>query len=43
MTALSHKHNLAKNLKKMAAIYEQGYDFFPKTWILPQDSNELKQ
>lgn len=26
----------------MAKIYEQGYDFFPKTWILPGDASDLK-
>ena len=35
MAALSHKHNLAKNLKKMQNMHEGSYDFFPKTWILP--------
>jgi len=42
MSALSHKHNLARNLKKMAKIYETAYDFFPNTWILPSDSSDLK-
>ena len=42
MYALSHKHNLSRNLKKMQKYYENAYDFFPKTWILPSDSNDLK-
>lgn len=42
MSALSHKHNLARNLKKMQKLYENMYDFFPKTWILPADSSDLK-
>ena len=42
MSALSHKHNLARNLIKMQKYYEHSYDFFPKTWILPSDSSALK-
>ena len=43
MCALSHKHNLSRNLRKMQKIYENQYDFFPRTWILPENSTELKQ
>lgn len=42
MSALSHKHNLARNLKKMQKLYESHFEFFPPTWILPADSSDLK-
>jgi tubulin polyglutamylase TTLL6/13 len=39
---LSQKHNLAKNLMRMAKDFKEEYNFFPKTWQLPTDSNDLK-
>lgn len=42
MAALSHKHNLYRHLKKMQAYNESSYDYFPKTWILPSDSTDLR-
>lgn len=42
MPSLSHKHNLSRNLKKMQKLFESEYDFFPKTWILPADSSDLR-
>lgn len=40
--ALSRKNHLAKHLTRMAKDFEQDYDFFPKTWQLPADNNDLK-
>jgi len=42
MCALAHKHNLCRNLKKMQKQFNEIYEFFPKTWILPADSSDLK-
>lgn len=43
MASLAHKHNLSRNLKRMQKIFNQEYDFFPKTWILPSDLSDFKQ
>ena len=40
--ALSRKNNLAKNLNRMAKEYKDEFNFFPKTWQLPADTNDLK-
>ena len=42
MSALGHKNNLARNLKRMGKFFEKEYEFSPKTWILPQDANDFK-
>lgn len=42
MNELGHKNKLARNLNRMAKYFERQYDFTPKTWILPQDSSDLK-
>jgi hypothetical protein len=39
---LSKKHNLAKNLMRMYKAFPQEYNFFPKTWQLPRQFNELQ-
>ncbi len=39
---LARKNNLAKNLMRMMKVHKEEYSFFPKTWLLPQDSNDLK-
>jgi tubulin polyglutamylase TTLL6/13 len=39
---LARKNNLAKHLMRMAKAYKDEYNFFPKTWCLPSDSNDLK-
>lgn len=39
---LSRKDKLAKNLMKMYKAFPQEYDFFPKTWLLPQQLTELR-
>lgn len=40
--ALSRKNNLAKHLMRMAKDFKDEYNFFPKTWQLPTDNNDLK-
>jgi len=42
MFLISRKTFLAKNLKKMRKLFSKEYDFFPKTWILPNEINELR-
>ncbi len=39
---LARKNNLAKHLMRMAKAYKDEYNFFPKTWCLPSDANDLK-
>ena len=33
---ITKKHNLAKNLMRLFKCFPSEYNFFPKTWILPQ-------
>lgn len=42
MQSLSHKNNLCRNLKRMQKSFNQEYDFFPKTWILPYEQSDFK-
>ena len=42
VSALARKNNLAKHLTKMQKSFKEEYNFFPKTWCLPADSNDLK-
>jgi len=39
---LARKNNLAKHLMRMAKTFKDEYNFFPKTWCLPSDGNDLK-
>lgn len=43
MMTLSRKNTLAKNIKAMQESFESEYDFFPRTWLLPQDINYFKK
>ena len=43
MHALTRKNFLGKNLNNMRAKYPEGYDFYPQTWLLPQDVRQLKK
>lgn len=43
MYQLARKNNLCRNLMRMAKIFKDEYNFFPKTWILPNEMNEFKQ
>ncbi|EGR33532.1 tubulin-tyrosine ligase family protein, putative, partial [Ichthyophthirius multifiliis] len=40
---LGKKNYLGKNLQKMRQKYPLDYDFFPKTWLLPYQYEELRQ
>jgi len=40
--SLARKNNLAKNLGRMYKDFQDEYDFFPRTWQLPTDANDLK-
>ena len=42
MYSLAHKNNLCRNLKRMQKFYAAEYEFFPKTWILPFETNDFK-
>jgi tubulin polyglutamylase TTLL6/13 len=42
IAALARKNNLAKHLNRMSKIFKDDYKFFPKTWCLPADLNDLK-
>ena len=43
MHALTRKNHLGKNLNNMRAKYPEAYDFYPQTWLLPQDVRQLKK
>lgn len=42
MFQIARKNYLARNLKKMLKQFPLDYKFFPKTWLLPNEMNELK-
>lgn len=42
MYQITRKGMLAKNLNKMQKVHPLDYDFFPKTWFLPKDTNKFK-
>jgi tubulin polyglutamylase TTLL6/13 len=42
MYTLARKDHLGKNLKAMRSAYPNQYNFFPPTWILPKDLQDLK-
>lgn len=42
MFLIARKTFLAKNLKKMQKLFADQYDFFPRTWILPNEINDLR-
>lgn len=42
MFQIARKNYLARNLKKMKKQFPKEYKFFPKTWLLPSEANELK-
>lgn len=37
MLEICRKKSMARNLSKMAKIFPEHYDFFPKTFLLPND------
>ena len=42
MYLIARKTFLGRNLKKLYKIFPEDYSFFPKTWIIPNEFNELK-
>ena len=42
MHTLARKNLLARNLQAMQRKCPEEYDFFPPTWILPQDAKDFK-
>lgn len=42
MQCLARKNLLAKNLMNMKKIVPSEYNFFPKTWLIPQDAKDFK-
>ena len=42
MYQITRKTYLAKNLKRLQRLHPQEFDFFPKTWILPNELNDLR-
>ena len=42
MYLIARKTFLGKNLKKLAKLFPDDYQFFPRTWVLPQESNDLR-
>jgi tubulin polyglutamylase TTLL6/13 len=42
MYSLTKKNYLARNLTRMAKNFHKEYNFFPKTWVLPYELNDLK-
>ena len=43
MYGLARKNNLSRNLQKMQKKFKLDYNFYPKTYSLPLDYNELIQ
>lgn len=39
---IAKKHNLAKNLMRMHKAFPNEYNFFPKTWVLPHQTMDLR-
>lgn len=40
---ISRKNNLAKNLKQFQKTFPSDYNFFPESWVLPQDYREVRE
>jgi len=40
--SISRKNQLARNLMRMYKACPDEYDFFPKTWVIPNDANDLR-
>lgn len=43
MFEISRKNCLAKNLNRFREVFPNDYDFYPTTWLLPQDLSKLRQ
>lgn len=42
MYQLARKNNLCRNLMRMHRIFKEDYNFFPKTWVLPNENAEFR-
>ena len=42
MYLISQKNYLASNLRKLKKVFAEEYNFFPRTWVAPLDTLELK-
>jgi tubulin polyglutamylase TTLL6/13 len=42
MYLIARKTYLGKNLKKLYKLFPEEYNFFPKTWVLPLEINDLR-
>eukprot|EP00826_Nyctotherus_ovalis_P050339 TRINITY_DN6157_c0_g1_i3.p1 TRINITY_DN6157_c0_g1~~TRINITY_DN6157_c0_g1_i3.p1 ORF type:complete len:661 (+),score=157.83 TRINITY_DN6157_c0_g1_i3:40-1983(+) len=43
MKCITRKNHLCRNLMRIHKILPKDYNYFPATWLLPTDWNELKQ
>jgi tubulin polyglutamylase TTLL6/13 len=43
MHGLARKNCLARNLGRMARVFPNDYNFFPRTWNLPMDMPAFKR
>lgn len=39
---ITKKNFLARNLMRMYKHFPEEYNFFPKTWVLPNESTDLR-
>ena len=42
MFQITRKTFLAKNLKRLQKLFPLEYDFFPRTWVVPNEISDLK-
>lgn len=42
MNQICKKNFLARNLMRMYKQFPDEYNFFPKTWVLPNESTDLR-
>ena len=42
MYQITRKTFLARNLKRLQKLFPLEYDFFPRTWVLPNEMNDLR-
>ncbi|KAL0213194.1 hypothetical protein RCL1_006820 [Eukaryota sp. TZLM3-RCL] len=42
MSEIARKDNLARNLMRMYKLHSEQYDFFPLTWVIPQELSDFR-
>ena len=42
MYSLARKNHLGRNLNKMQKQFQDDYDFYPRTWLLPSEYGDFK-